>query len=344
MQFHGALTKSGTTIQVEAALLVSEPNQPAGSLFLARADARGVDQVTIAEVLPMIGGGDTRLRLSTGDIFRLPAGREHSKLESFYPRRSRMGAGLSRLENVRWRGVVALSIAFVFLAIGIRFAIAPVGDAMARMMPPHLVERASTMVLTQLDLVILGDSALPQASQDQISKEFERLLALAPAEYRNTRLHFRSAPGIGPNAFALPGNDIVLLDELVTFADDDDDDVVLGVLAHELGHVAEQHALRQVMRSAVIAIGVSLMVGSEESILEEVAGFGGSLVLMENSRAFELEADHLSADWMAAIGRDPQALVRFFQKIAEECGERCDGGSMLASHPSFSERIEALSE
>ena len=98
------------------------------------------------------------------------------------------------------------------------------------------------------------------------------------------------------------------------------------------------------MRSAVVAIGVSLMVGSEESILEEVAGFGGSLLLMENSRAFELEADHLSADWMESIGRDPQALVRFFEKIAKECGEICDGGSMLASHPSFSERIEALSE
>lgn len=60
------------------------------------------------------------------------------------------------------------------------------------------------------------------------------------------------------------------------------------MLAHELGHVAEQHALRQVMRSAVLAIRVSLMVGSEESILEEVAGFGGSLVLMKNLRAFEL--------------------------------------------------------
>ena len=48
--------------------------------------------------------------------------------------------------------------------------------------------------------------------------------------------------------------------------------------------------------------------------------------------------------WMEAIGRDPQALVRFFEKIAKECGEICDGGSMLASHPSFSERIEALSQ
>ena len=45
-----------------------------------------------------------------------------------------------------------------------------------------------------------------------------------------------------------------------------------------------------------------------------------------------------------ATCRDPQALVRFFEKIAKECGEICDGGSMLASHPSFSERIEALSE
>ena len=75
-----------------------------------------------------------------------------------------------------------------------------------------------------------------------------------------------------------------------------------------------------------------------------MAGFGGSLVLMENSRAFELEADHLSADWMQAIGHDPQALVRFFEKISQECGELCDGGSMLASHPSFGERIEALSK
>ena len=64
--------------------------------------ARDVDQVTIVEVLPMIGEGDTHLRLSTGDFFRLPAGHEHPKLEALYPRRSRMGAGLSRLENVRW--------------------------------------------------------------------------------------------------------------------------------------------------------------------------------------------------------------------------------------------------
>ena len=342
MQFHGTLTKAGTTIQVDAALLVAEPNQPASTLFLARADNSGVEPVSIAEVLPMIGGGDTRLRLSTGDIFRLPAGREHARLEALYPARSRLGATLSRLEMVRWRGAILLTLIFVMLAVGFRFAIAPVGDILARAMPETLVARASNMVLAQLDLAILSESQLSQEEQDRIRADFALLVPLAPAQFADTELHFRSAPAIGPNAFALPGNDVVLLDELVSFADDED--VVLGVLAHELGHVAKQHALRQVMRSAVIGIGIGLFLGNENSILEEIVGFGGSLVMMENSRGFELEADSLSADWMAAIGRDPDALVRFFTQLADECGVSCNGGGMLASHPSFGERVTALSE
>ena len=342
MQFRGTLTKSGTTISVEAALLVAEPDQPSGTLFLARADSKGVEQISIAEVLPMIGGGDTRLRLSTGDVFRLPTGQQTTRLEAFYPRRNQLGARLSRLEMVRWRGAILLAVLFIGIVAGLRFAIAPVGDLMARAMPASLVERASDMVLDQLDLVLLSQSTLSEEEQDRLRADFALLVPLAPEQFADTELHFRSAPAIGPNAFALPGNDIVLLDELVSFADDDD--VVLGVLAHELGHVAEQHALRQVMRSAVVAIGVGLLLGSEESLLEEIVSFGGSLVLMENSRGFELEADSLSADWMEAIGRDPQALVRFFKRLSDECGGLCDGGGMLASHPSFRDRVENLSE
>ena len=70
----------------------------------------------------------------------------------------------------------------------------------------------------------------------------------------------------------------------------------------------------------------------------------GSLLLMENSRTFELKSDHLSADRAEVIGRDLQAQVRFFEKIAKACGELCDGGSMLASQPGFGECIKAFLE
>ena len=342
MQFHGTLTSAGTTVQMRAALLVREPSQPPDSLFLAREDAAGVAEITISEILPMVGGGDTRLRLSTGDVFRLAAGTDQTLLEAHYPRGARLGMRLSRLEMVRWRGVAVLAVLFLLIAAGFRMAIAPVGDAMARMMPKHLVERASAMVLSQLDLTLMEASTLSAAEQQQIRAEFQRLVALAPAAFADTRLHFRSSPTIGPNAFALPGNDVVLLDELVAYVDDEE--VVIGVLAHELGHIVEQHALRQVMRSAVVAVGISLLVGAEESVLEEIVGFGGTLVLTQNSRHFEIEADAASADMLRRTGGDPDALIRFFAKLEDECGAMCDGGGLLASHPSFRERVEALSD
>lgn len=51
------------------------------------------------------------------------------------------------------------------------------------------------------------------------------------------------APQIGANAFALPDGTLVVTDELVELAGDNDDEV-LAVLAHELGHIHERHGLR----------------------------------------------------------------------------------------------------
>ena len=340
MQIHGHLTEAGTTRLVDAALLIEEEGQDRDVLVLARADTAHVEPVIIDHVLPMVGGGDLRLRLSTGDVIRFAANIDTAPLERFFPGKGRLGARLSRLEAVGWRGILVLSVLFLAALAGLRLAIAPAGDLLARALPDSLVERASGLVLAQLDMTFLEDSQLPAATRRRLTVEFERMRLLAAPEFADTRLHFRQAPAIGPNAFALPGNDIVLLDELVTFADDDD--VVLAVLAHEFGHVTELHALRQIMRSAVVAIGVGLLIGAEETIMEEIVGFGGNLVLSGQSRAFELEADSVSANWMRQLGHDAEALTRFFRKLQDECGELCDGGGYLASHPSFSERIDAL--
>ena len=340
MQVHGKLISAGTSRQSDAALLSGEEGGHPATLYLARADMDETVPVTIREVLPTIGGGDTRIRLSTGDVFIISGTTEISELEQYFPRQGRLGASLSRMELIGWRGMVLLSLIFLSLLIGFRFAIAPAGDLLAKAAPPSLVAKGSGLVLAQLDMTVLEESALPDQQRQRLQAEFKRMRRLAPPEFADTRLHFRKAPLIGPNAFALPGNDVVLLDELVTFADDED--VVLAVLAHEFGHVIERHALRHIMRSAVVAMGVSLLVGAEESILEEIVGFGGGLVLSGQSREFELAADHVSADWMRKLGHDTDALTRFFQRLADDCGRLCDGGGLMASHPSFADRIKAL--
>ena len=341
MQIHGRLTSRGTSNQRDAALVVHEREGETDILFLASEDINQLRPVTIGEVLPSIGAGDTRIRLSTGDVFTVDFSSDITALEPFFPRRGRFGATLSRLEMVGWRGVILLSVIFVGLLLGFRLAIAPVGDLLAKSAPTSLVERGSGLVLAQLDMTVLQESSLPASQRQRLIDEFDRMRQLAPPEFADTRLHFRKAPLIGPNAFALPGNDVVLLDDLVTFADDEA--VVLAVLAHEFGHVIERHALRQIMRSAVVAMGVSLLVGAEDSILEEIVGFGGGLVLSGQSREFELEADHVSADWMRRLGHDPEALARFFTRLSNDCGALCDGGGLMASHPSFADRIDRLS-
>ena len=65
-------------------------------------------------------------------------------------------------------------------------------------------------------------------------------------------------------------------------------------------------------------------------------------MLSGQSRTFEIETDIASREWLVATGRNPRALVSFFEKLAEDCGFMCDGGGFLDSPPSFDMRIEQI--
>ena len=70
LQIHGRLTSRGTSNQRDAALMVHEREGEPDILFLASEDINQLRPVTIGEVLPSIGAGDTRIRLST--VMSLP--------------------------------------------------------------------------------------------------------------------------------------------------------------------------------------------------------------------------------------------------------------------------------
>jgi len=343
MQYFGHMTLIGTTTRLRAALMVGEPGQTAGSVYLAVEGRSHPQLITIAKDLAPIGSGNWRLTLSTGDIMHLPQDAVDAELQGLFPVLAQRSARLGWLENIRWRGLIVLVLLMLGLGYGFRMAIAPLGDLATNAVSYELSDRISRLTLYQLDLTpLLQESQLSAEEQAEIQTGFDDLLALAPAEFQNTRLHFRHSPAIGPNAFALAGNDVVLLDDMVDFANDPD--ILLAVLAHELGHVVNRHAMRQIMRSVVFTVGVSVAIGADDSIVEEMASLGGSFILAEYAREFELEADQVSTDMLAKTGRDPLALAVFFEQLQDECGEACDGDSFLASHPSFDTRIEAIRE
>lgn len=97
------------------------------------------------------------------------------------------------------------------------------------------------------------------------------------------QLNFRKNPVIGANAFALPGGYMLITDELIDLANNNDE--IVAVLAHELGHVKGRHALRQTLQGTVSGFIIIAITGDVSSIAS-----GLPALMMNISYSRELEA------------------------------------------------------
>ena len=120
----------------------------------------------------------------------------------------------------------------------------------------------------------------------------------------------------GFNAFALPGGSIVVLDGLV---ENGTDVQVLGVLGHELGHVAERHAMRNVLQTASMGVLAGLLWGDVSGILANAPVLVGTL---HHSREFEREADAFAVRFLRASGHGTEPLAQMLEKMQRVYGRR----------------------
>ena len=147
------------------------------------------------------------------------------------------------------------------------------------------------------------------------------------------RLHFHSGR-LGANAFALPGGTIVVTDELVALLEGRDE-LLLGVLGHEAGHVSHRHGMRALVQSTLLGSITALAFGDFSSML---AGAPALLGHLAYSRNFEREADGEAIRLLQASGLSPELMVTVFERLQAQRGGRVLGIA-LASHPANAERI-----
>jgi Zn-dependent protease with chaperone function len=198
---------------------------------------------------------------------------------------------------------------------------------------PESVERAiGQESLDFLDSRMFAPSELPLERQREIIDRFASLTPPA-ADTPQYEIVFRSSR-IGPNAFALPSGHIILTDEIVELLGNDD--ALIGVISHELGHLHERHLLRRIIQNSAIGATATVIFGDVSSI---VANIPTLMLDLQYSRDAESEADDYAVAMLKANGINPTALAEAFESLDKEMDERTP---YLSSHPPASERIERI--
>lgn len=236
-----------------------------------------------------------------------------------------LGEGLALRLISSWPRVMAsLLLTIALLAAAWIWGLPAGADALARRLPASLEASLGDEALGQVRALMLKPSALSQAEQQQWRERFAHMVASQAGPDRpptTYQLHFHAAPkAMGPNAFALPGGHIVVTDALVALLKDQPDSV-LGVMAHELGHVRERHGLRRLLHASLGSALAGVMMGDFSGLL------AGAPLLLElgYSRDFEREADHHARQLLLDSGRSPRAMVVLFERLqALRQGERRD--------------------
>jgi Zn-dependent protease with chaperone function len=229
-------------------------------------------------------------------------------------------------------------LSFILLIMSIVFFLTIGADISAKLIahitPQELKNDISTQTLEVFDEYILKKSRLDKSRQEEIRYIFNDLTKNSS----NYKLHFRR--GMGINAFALPSGDIVILDELVKFCKDSDE-MIYGILAHEMAHVKLGHSMQIIVKSSIVGALVAYFTGDVSSVVSTV----GATILQANySQEFEKEADLYAKRVMLKNGKDPKHLAEFFIKINKKYrkDKNSSGYGIFSSHPDNDDRVRVL--
>lgn len=350
----------GRSSQPLPCLLRLLPAAPAGGVALqihalplaAPGDSRTSAPVTplrtfTARQIEWPDAGETRIA-----VIRFADGSQAQTLEPAALARALRAAGyrapglhaLAQTMASSWRALLAgVAVCAALSGAVWLYGVPAAARAITAVMPTRWEGELADRTLQTLDASWLSPSKLGAERQAQIRADFSALLGQAGGATPPYTLVFRTLRprpgqsadgGGGANAFALPGGLLVMTDELVARGEPG---ALLGVLAHELGHVRHRHATRVAVEGALVGTAVAVISGDITSV---AATLPVALATLSFSRRHELEADCFALHTLARAGQSAEPLARLLDTIA---GRHREGmADVLSSHPSTAARVQLL--
>jgi predicted Zn-dependent protease len=213
---------------------------------------------------------------------------------------------------------LVLGIALIGLAVLAAAWLAVEGAV--RWLPPSFEQRAFPAMFDA------------EARSPELDAVLRRLASHWPEHDYALQVGILAAPE--PNAFALPGGQLLVTSALLEQARSENE--VAFVLAHELGHVAGRDPLRALGRGLLVSLALAA-VGETEGA--SVAASAAQLGERSFSREQERAADRFALALVAAEYGHVGGATDFFRRL----GDDRDGG-WLATHPRSTDRVAELEQ
>ncbi len=165
----------------------------------------------------------------------------------------------------------------------------------------------------------------------------------AIADPRGIRYTFYVVNSDVVNAFALPGGYVYINRGIIERADNLSE--FAGVLAHEIGHVAERHSIEQLQRAQNANLGLNVLYGvllgrAPSGVEQAGIQVGGSAVFAGYTRDAEREADRVGVAYMVRAGYNPIGLATFFEELLElQQRQPSRVEQWFSTHPTTTERV-----
>jgi beta-barrel assembly-enhancing protease len=296
--------------------------------------------VQFSELEARVGGFDhNQLQLCwhyQGNSWLLiPANQDAQKtLGKLLPKNEVAGLGKCKRstlgQNLVWK-TVAYSLCGLAVATGLIIwqydtAVSWVAGRVSLATENKIGESVLTSLKTQTSLIDKGIAV------DAVKKIGDRLTKDSTYKYQ---WHLSNDPAI--NAFALPGGIVIVNKGLLEKADSANE--VAGVLAHEIQHVEQRHALKNMITSSGVAAAALLVLGDANAVMMIMAH---QVSAQYFSRQAESDADMKGIALLQKSKIDTQGMVAFFKKMQEAFKDKAKGSDWLSSHPDTSSRILAV--
>ncbi|HEB91886.1 MAG TPA: M48 family metallopeptidase [Gammaproteobacteria bacterium] len=299
-----------------------------------------MDSVRELRISPRLGNTPRAVYFPGGGHFETPDNDGLDRLMG--------GGGLVHWLESRY---LFVSVSVVLTALLVWWFVVQGVPALARMaafsLPDTVLQKLGREAHALLDEQWLQPSALSTQEQQRVRHAFAPVLENFRQQGYVLQVHFRGSEDMGANAFALPSGDIVFTDDMVRLAENDDE--LLAILLHEIGHVTSRHGLRQVIQMSSLMVVITLVTGDVSSLSSMAVSIPIMLMQLGYSRNFEREADALALREMLADNIDPLNFVTIMQRLQQQkaCGGKksateCGRGlpDFLSTHPQTEARLK----